>query len=278
MSDHNRNKNAELLQRIEDRRLEWNSSNLNYRRRNYKTVLLGACGVGKTSLLNRHVRGIFNPGSESTIGASFCTSSLSTSIGEVMLYIWDTAGQERYSSLIPMYYRDAGIALVVFDMTDIESFERAKHWIDTIEESKSNPDAHIRNTIIVLIGNKMDKELHLISRLDKDASTYAESKNIPFVKASARSGEGVVNIFATAIIQKLQNEARGDYEENSILNTIQIDSTNKGGLLGLTSCIGVPSVLTIDYWRRGDKALKADEQNNPPETSDNSSNKKSEEN
>ena len=86
-----------------------------------KMVLMGAAGVGKSSLILRWVRGIFNEHMESTIGAAFLTKSIFDR--DLKIEIWDTAGQERYSSLSPMYYRQSSIAIVVVDITDINSFK-----------------------------------------------------------------------------------------------------------------------------------------------------------
>uniref|UniRef100_A0A2P2KZE9 Ras-related protein RHN1-like n=1 Tax=Rhizophora mucronata TaxID=61149 RepID=A0A2P2KZE9_RHIMU len=94
-----------------------------------KLVLLGDMGTGKTSLVLRFVKGQFFDFQESTIGAAFFTQVLSLNEVTIKFDIWDTAGQERYHSLAPMYYRGAAAAVVVYDITSMESFERAKKWV-----------------------------------------------------------------------------------------------------------------------------------------------------
>jgi len=257
MSTHNTNK--ELLERtIELRRDEWNGSDLRHKTRNYKTVLLGACGVGKTSLVNRHLRGTFDFGSESTIGASFCTNNVKTSVGIVKLSIWDTAGQERYASLIPMYYRDANIALVVFDLTDIDSFERAKYWIDTVNASRTNPQAVSSNIDIILIGNKKDKDENLIQRLDREANEYAKEQGITFIKASARTGDGVVEIFSTAVVSKLKKEDEYGANANDGDGGLIIDINDQPKANLFSSCFGMPTFLTMDYWKSSEPLAVTD--------------------
>ena len=79
-------------------------------RENHKIVLLGATGVGKSSLALRHARGVFFDCCESTVGAAFLTGRASVDGREVSLEIWDTAGQERFRSMAPLYYRGAHAA------------------------------------------------------------------------------------------------------------------------------------------------------------------------
>merc|ERR1712023_221338 len=98
----------------------------------FKLVLLGDSAVGKSSLVLRFVRGQFFEYQESTIGAAFMTQTLALDDTTVKFEIWDTAGQERYHSLAPMYYRGAQAAVVVYDVTSQDSFERAQRWISEL--------------------------------------------------------------------------------------------------------------------------------------------------
>ncbi|CAI0628933.1 unnamed protein product [Linum tenue] len=86
-------------------------------------------GTGKTSLVLRFVKGRFHDYQESTIGAAFFTQVLAVNEATIKFDIWDTAGQERYHSLAPMYYRGAAAAVVVYDITSMDSFVRAKNWV-----------------------------------------------------------------------------------------------------------------------------------------------------
>merc|ERR1712137_20550 len=92
----------------------------------FKLVLLGESAVGKSSLVLRFVKGQFLDFQESTIGAAFLTQTVCLNDTTVKFEIWDTAGQERYHSLAPMYYRGAQAAIVVYDITNADSFDRAK--------------------------------------------------------------------------------------------------------------------------------------------------------
>jgi len=106
----------------------------------------------------------------------------------VKLEIWDTAGQERYHSLAPMYYRGAAAAIIVYDITSTESFERAKKWVQELQK-QGNP-----NMVTALAANKADLE-------DKrkvpteEAQTYAEENGLFFMETSAKTATNVNDIF-----------------------------------------------------------------------------------
>ena len=116
----------------------------------FKLVLLGESAVGKSSLVLRFVKGQFLDYQESTIGAAFLTQTVCLNETTVKFEIWDTAGQERYHSLAPMYYRGAQAAIVVYDITNADSFVRAQNWVKELQR-QGNP-----NIVIALAGNKID--------------------------------------------------------------------------------------------------------------------------
>nr|XP_014345660.1 PREDICTED: ras-related protein Rab-5C isoform X2 [Latimeria chalumnae] len=116
----------------------------------FKLVLLGESAVGKSSLVLRFVKGQFHEYQESTIGAAFLTQTVCLDDTTVKFEIWDTAGQERYHSLAPMYYRGAQAAIVVYDITNTDTFVRAKNWVKELQRQASP------NIVIALAGNKAD--------------------------------------------------------------------------------------------------------------------------
>lgn len=154
----------------------------------FKLVILGHYSVGKSSIVLNFIKNEFNPNEESTIGAAFLTKTVFIDGTAVKFEIWDTAGQERYYSLIPMYYRGANAALVVYDITSAESFERAKRWIEDLKTEK--PD----NFMKVLIGNKVDlSEAAVIT--EEMGKQYAEQEGLLFYQTSAKTGEGIKDLF-----------------------------------------------------------------------------------
>jgi len=94
------------------------------RSHNFKVVLLGEGCVGKTSLVMRYVEDVFNTKHVTTLQASFLNKKISLAGRRINLSIWDTAGQERFHALGPIYYRASNGAILVYDITDQDSFEK----------------------------------------------------------------------------------------------------------------------------------------------------------
>ncbi|KAG2302256.1 hypothetical protein Bca52824_030907 [Brassica carinata] len=155
---------------------------------NAKLVLLGDVGAGKSSLVLRFVKDQFVEFQESTIGAAFFSQTLAVNDATVKFEIWDTAGQERYHSLAPMYYRGAAAAIIVFDITNQASFERAKKWVQELQ-AQGNP-----NMVMALAGNKADL-LDARKVSPEEAETYAQENSLFFMETSAKTATNVKDIF-----------------------------------------------------------------------------------
>ncbi|XP_074582229.1 ras-related protein RHN1-like [Curcuma longa] len=155
---------------------------------NAKLVLLGDMGTGKSSLVLRFVKGQFFEFQESTIGAAFFSQTLAVSDATVKLEIWDTAGQERYHSLAPMYYRGASAAIIVYDISRMDSFERAKKWVQELQK-QGNPDM-----VTALAGNKCDLE-EKRQVPTEEVKAYAEENGLFFMETSAKTAINVNDIF-----------------------------------------------------------------------------------
>ena len=160
-----------------------------------KLVLLGDTGVGKSAIVVRFVQGEFSNESKVTVCAAFLAKALripespGVLAKAVKFEIWDTAGQERYASLAPLYYRGAGAAVVVYDITSTASFEKARFWVKELQKHASP------NINMVLVGNKKDLETRRAVRRE-DARAFANENGMAMeCEASALSGDGVIEIF-----------------------------------------------------------------------------------
>ncbi|XLU34347.1 hypothetical protein S245_070413, partial [Arachis hypogaea] len=151
-------------------------------------VLLGDMGAGKTSLVLRFVKVQFSEYQESTIGAAFFTQVLSLNEATVKFDIWDTTGQERYHSLAPMYYRGADAAIVVYDITSMESFARAKKWVQQVQRH-ANP-----SLIMFLVANKADLGAER-KVANEDGEEYAKENGLSFLETSAKTAQNVNKLF-----------------------------------------------------------------------------------
>ncbi|EMC94310.1 hypothetical protein BAUCODRAFT_544119 [Baudoinia panamericana UAMH 10762] len=169
----------------------------------FKLVLLGESAVGKSSLVLRFVKDQFDDYRESTIGAAFLTQTIALDDQTTVKFeIWDTAGQERYKSLAPMYYRNANCAVVVYDITQAASLDKAKSWVKELQRQANE------NIIIALAGNKLDLAESDPSKraIEKaDAEAYAREAGLLFFETSAKTSENVKELF-TAIAKKLPIE------------------------------------------------------------------------
>ena len=159
-------------------------------KRQFKCVLLGDSTVGKTSMMTRLVQNAYTGYHEPTIGAAFRVKSLIVDEYTIKYEIWDTAGQERYRSLAPMYYRGASIAVVVFDITDKQTFERAKAWIAELERNMTS----IQDVTIGIAANKCDLNDKYDIDMD-EVKEYAEEKNAVLMQTSAKTNINVTQLF-----------------------------------------------------------------------------------
>merc|ERR1719491_2890756 len=113
----------------------------------YKVVLLGDMTVGKTSLINRYLHGTFQEKVDATIGMDFQTKNVCTGDRTVRLQLWDTAGQERFRSLVTSYIRDAAAAVVVYDVTQRQTYENAFRWMEEVASARGGSE-----TVVFLVG------------------------------------------------------------------------------------------------------------------------------
>lgn len=174
-----------------------------------KTCIIGSQGVGKTSIIfqlsMRHFKSNVTP----TIGASFSCKVIDVDSYTIRFQIWDTAGQETYKSMLPMYYRKTNLAMIVYDITCIESFNSIPSWLDELEKYAE------RDCIICIIGNKCDLESKRVVDRAK-AAQFAKSIGALYFETSARTSEGIMDAFVLVARQLINlYHRRGSFVSSS---------------------------------------------------------------
>ncbi|KAJ7662471.1 GTP binding protein [Mycena olivaceomarginata] len=165
-----------------------------------KIVLLGDQSVGKTSLITRFMYDTFDNTYQATIGIDFLSKTMYLEDRTVRLQLWDTAGQERFRSLIPSYIRDSSVAIVVFDITNRQSF---------MMYGRGGNDV-----IIVLVGNKADLSDKRQVTLE-EATAKSTQLNIMFMETSAKAGHNVKSLFKKIAMSLPGMEKEGQADANT---------------------------------------------------------------
>ena len=155
----------------------------------FKVIILGNSGVGKTALIHWYMEKVFSPNEKCTIGATYHSKTLKCEDGEVLLQIWDTAGQERYARLATAYFRKADAVLLCYDVSDVESFEDVENWVS----SYSLPE----DALMVLVACKSDLEYQraISSDLGKAKAGALSPDGVHFFETSVKCGFGINEVF-----------------------------------------------------------------------------------
>ena len=176
-----------------------------------KIVLLGPMAVGKTSICNRLKNKTFDQSYQVTIGAGLLEYNVKVDGINIEAQIWDTAGMERHRTLSPIYFRDSNIAFFVYDVSESSSVSQLDSYFEEFKANNNNTKYYG-----ILCGNKVD--LLQNSEAVDAGETWAKAHEFDFATVSAKTGEGVEEVFLKAIrgaITLMQGES--DNRENPIL-------------------------------------------------------------
>uniref|UniRef100_UPI00398F3BBA ras-related protein ORAB-1-like n=1 Tax=Pristiophorus japonicus TaxID=55135 RepID=UPI00398F3BBA len=183
----------------------------------FKLLLIGDSGVGKSCLLLRFADDTYTESYISTIGVDFKIRTIELEGKTIKLQIWDTAGQERFRTITSSYYRGAHGIIIVYDVTDQDSFSNVKQWLEEIARYASE------NVNKLLVGNKCD----LTTKKVVDYTTakeYADSLQIPFLETSAKNATNVEQAFVT-MAAEIKNRMGTGPTHNDEKSNVRIQST-----------------------------------------------------
>ncbi len=173
----------------------------------YKIILLGNVFVGKSSITNKYIRNQFDIETSSTIGAAFFSKKLSINNQELTLNILDCAGANRFASLLPMYIKGSHCVILVYDVTNLESFHRIESLLRDVERNSND-------ILIYLIGNKLDLPNRVI--MYEEGKLYAHNHDLHFKECSAFTGEGINELFNDIANQLIKTFPLSDVKSKTI--------------------------------------------------------------
>ena len=160
----------------------------------FKVIIVGNANSGKSALLNRITGRIFDNSYCMTIGVDFSSKKIELDRDgkkiNIKLQIWDTAGQESFRSITRSYYREAAGVIIVYDLTNLQSYESLTQWIDEVEYYCS------KNTSVIVSGNKMDLNNIRVKSFDEVTSFFKDNSML-YIETSSKSGENVDKLFNT---------------------------------------------------------------------------------
>ncbi len=185
-------------------------------------LIIGDSTVGKTSILSRFANGIFNSNYLATVGLDSFTKDEIIDDKTVRIKIWDTAGQERYKSLTKGFFRNAEGVMLVYDVTNSETYENLKFWLQSI---KNNTSPDMGEIPIILIGNKIDCEDREVKV--EEAENFWKEQGYPYFETSAKTGENIDNTIKF-LVKKVINVKEGNKDENKdYTKSIKIEKDDK---------------------------------------------------
>ncbi|XP_074133633.1 ras-related protein Rab-41 [Sminthopsis crassicaudata] len=195
--------------------------------RKFKMVFLGEQSVGKTSLITRFVYDSFDNNYQATIGIDFLSKTMYLEDRSIRLQLWDTAGQERFRSLIPSYIRDSTVAVIVYDITNINTFYQTTRWIRDVRTERGG------DIIIMLVGNKNDLG-HKREVSSEEGKQKAKDLNVMFIETSAKTGYNVKQLFRRVasvlpFMNSVPEESSGELVEITLEKASEPPAEGGGG-------------------------------------------------
>ena len=186
----------------------------------FKVLIVGDADVGKTQIVNRYVKDSFVEGCKPTAGIDFCSKIISLNNKKINLQLYDTSGQKRFSTIVQTYYKGATLIVFVYAIDNKDSFDNIPKWVEEVKIQNENAK-------FLLVGNKLDLEEERDVSTE-DAKKYAEENNIGFIEVSAKTGDGIKDMFEyiiSELLEDMKKEENKNIEKDIEFNKHEINNS-----------------------------------------------------
>ncbi|XP_034952609.1 ras-related protein Rab-18-B-like [Chelonus insularis] len=178
-----------------------------------KILMIGESNVGKSSTLLRFTEDEFNENMQSTVGMDYKTKQITIDGNTVKLAIWDTAGQERFRTLTPSYYRDGQGAILMYDVTDKNTFIKLETWLDEL-----NTYCNKLDIVKMVVGNKIDLPNREVTT--EEGLSFARRHQTLYIESSAKTADGVKCCFEELVQKIIQTPGLWEHNHSSRMPNI----------------------------------------------------------
>lgn len=183
----------------------------------YKIILIGDSGSGKSSLITKFTDDKFESRFASTIGIDFRSKTFKLDDQTITLHIWDTAGQEKFRSITRSYYSTAKGVILVFDLSSVSSFNSLNKWLNEIIENVNH------ECPIILVGTKNDLKIQVSrDQVSKFLESY-DTLDIEYIETSSKNGMNVNAVFFSLSEKLLKNRQLFQHSNNDV----DLEKTNQ---------------------------------------------------
>jgi Ras-related protein Rab-6A len=180
----------------------------------HKIIAIGNTAVGKTSIINQFVYGATTAQHQPTVGIDFFAKVVTVGDAPIRLQLWDTAGQEKFHSLIPTYIRTSSVALLVYDITNRQTFDDLKQWHKMVLDTSA--------PALFVVGNKLDLEASRAVPAE-EAKAWAQSVSATYFETSAMTPLNIQELFLAVAEIPLPDDAGGAAEPQPVVQKVNLE-------------------------------------------------------
>jgi small GTP-binding protein len=181
----------------------------------FKYIVIGATGVGKTSIVRRLTDNRFVPNTHTTVGIEYFTHVATIDGRAIKMLIWDTAGQERFYTIAKSYFRAALGVILVFDITDRKTFDSLPRWL---RDARTEADPHCT---IILVGNKTDSAPSRVVSAE-EGQEFAKRHELTYIETSAVDGTGIESVFHRTAQDLLKKVLAGQVSGGTTVTSVGV--------------------------------------------------------